>query len=142
MKTAAVLILAIFAQATGNIFLSKGMRYVASAGQMGDSTSFLIFARAVESPAIGVGTALLVLFLLLFAATLSWADLSFVLPASSFGYVVNVAFAHYFLNEPVSPARWVGTGLISIGVILISRSGTRTVEAGSEKEGILVGAGQ
>ena len=31
--------------------------------------------------------------------------------------IINVAFAQFFLNEPVSAVRWIGALLISFGVI-------------------------
>jgi drug/metabolite transporter (DMT)-like permease len=117
MKTYAVLALAIFVQATGNVCLSKGMKELSLA-----SSIFALFFQAIGSPVIWIGTALLFLFFLLFVAALSWADLSFVVPAISIEVVVNVAFADYFLNEPVTSVRWIGTLLISTGVILVLRS--------------------
>jgi uncharacterized membrane protein len=127
MKTAIVLALAILAQAAGDTLLSKGMRQTASL----DRSWFAMLLQAAANPAIWLGTALVTTFFLLYTASLSWADLSFVLPATSLGYVVNVAFAHHFLNEQVSPSRWVGTLLISVGVIIVSRSGTKTTECAS-----------
>jgi drug/metabolite transporter (DMT)-like permease len=122
MKTALVLTLAILAQAAGATLLSKEMRQLASF----DGSLFSLLLQVLADPTFWLGTALLIAFFLLYAASLSWADLSFVLPATSFGYVVNVAFAHYFLNEPISGMRWVGTLLISVGVVVVSRSGVRT----------------
>jgi drug/metabolite transporter (DMT)-like permease len=126
MKTALVITLAVFAQAVGNTCLSKGMKSVVSSGDMMESLSPLILWRAMEEPLIWMGTVCLVLFFILFSAALTWEDLSFVLPVSAFGYILNVAFASYFLHEPVSPLRWLGTGLIIFGVVLVSRSGKST----------------
>jgi uncharacterized membrane protein len=115
-KTVFVLILTIFAQATGNVFLSTTMK------EIGNTRWPIFFARAVESPTLWFGTALLIVSFIFFAAALSWADLSFVVPAVSAEVVVNVVFANYFLNEVVSPTRWTGVLFISIGVILVLRS--------------------
>jgi drug/metabolite transporter (DMT)-like permease len=125
MKTLWVLTLAILAQATGDILLSKGMKHTALSELLANFQWSLILVQVAGNPTIWLGTALLTLFFLLHAAALSWADLSFVLPATSFGYVVNVAFARYFLNEPVSWFRWAGTVLISLGVVVVARSGVR-----------------
>jgi drug/metabolite transporter (DMT)-like permease len=133
MKTYPVLAVAILAQATGNTFLSKGMKQVASV-TIGDSHWLPLFARAIESPTLWFGTVLLIISFLLFATALSWADLSFVLPTISVEVILTVSFADYFLNEPVSPVRWVGTLFISIGVILVSRSGRQMSRASLEKE--------
>lgn len=122
MKVASVLILAILAQATGNIFLSKAMK---EAGANFNTQSLI---HIVENPMVWIGTALLIVFFILYSASLSWADLSFVLPASSFGYILNVALAHHFLQETVSPLRWFGTILIAIGVLLVAKAGSTSVK--------------
>jgi drug/metabolite transporter (DMT)-like permease len=115
-KTTAVLIPAIFAQATGNVLLSMRMK------EIGSSSWLRLVPRAAESPNLWFGTALLIVSFLLFATALSWADLSFVVPAVSAEVVVNVVFANYFLHELVSLTRWAGVLLISIGVVLVLRS--------------------
>jgi drug/metabolite transporter (DMT)-like permease len=125
MKTAAVLIIAIISQAIGNVYLTKAMKAVTAAGAGDDLMSTAL--RAAGSPTLWLGTALLIVFFALYSASLSWADLSFVLPATAFGYVLNVAAGHYFLNESVSPARWAGSAIITLGVLLVSRSGVRTI---------------
>ncbi len=89
----------------------------------GDWSIFLV--GALESPIFWFGTALLVVSFIFFATALSWADLSFVVPAVSAEVIVNVVFAKYLLNEVVSLTRWTGVLLISIGVILVLRSESR-----------------
>jgi drug/metabolite transporter (DMT)-like permease len=123
MKTFSVVALAVLAQATGNVFLSKGMKQLALADPIGMGDPAVLLSRPMGTPAIWLGTGLMVLFFLLFAAALSWADLSFVLPVLSVEVIVNVAFAEYFLKESVSPFRWAGTLLIFFGVLLVLRSG-------------------
>ncbi len=115
-KTILVLIPAIFAQAGGNVLLSMRMK------EIGSSSWFPLVPRAVESPILWLGTALLIISFVLFATSLSWADLSFVVPAVSGEVVLNVVFANYFLREAVSLTRWAGVLLISIGVVLVLRS--------------------
>ncbi|MFP5260902.1 MAG: hypothetical protein ACLGJB_03230 [Blastocatellia bacterium] len=127
MKTAVVLIAAIVAQAAGNVYLTRGMKTL-NAG--GDATLLRTFAEAVTSPALLAGTALLIVFFVLYSAALSWADLSFVLPATAFGYVLNVAAGYYFLNELVTRERWAGAAVITLGVVFVSRSGDRTARPG------------
>jgi drug/metabolite transporter (DMT)-like permease len=47
---------------------------------------------------------------------LSWADLTYVLPASSLGYVLLALIARFALHERVSLMRWIGIALVSSGV--------------------------
>ncbi len=125
MKTAIFLIVSVLAQAVGNTCLSKGMKTIAASAESVDTFTLGLLVEAMGTPLIWLGIVCLVVFFGFFAALLSWADLSFVLPASSFGYILNVAFAHQFLGEPVSPVRWAGTFLIVLGVVLVSRSAAR-----------------
>ncbi len=90
--------------------------------EIGSDDWSIFLVRAVESPLFWFGTVLLIVSFIFFATALSWADLSFVVPAVSAEVVVNVVFAKYFLNEVVSLTRWTGVLLISIGVILVLRS--------------------
>jgi uncharacterized membrane protein len=134
MKTAVVLITAIVAQAVGDVCLTKGMKAIASLES--SSTGFSeglsqvshVALQAIQSPMVWIGTLLLIVFFVLFSAALSWADLSFVLPATAFGYVLNVAAGNYFLGEAVSNRRWAGAVVITLGVLFVSRSGQRTGE--------------
>lgn len=125
MKTAIVLVIAIISQAIGNVFLTKAMKSVTLANAGNDLLATAL--SAAGNPTLWLGTALLIVFFALYSAALSWADLSFVLPATAFGYVLNVAAGHYFLSESVSPARWAGSAIITLGVFLVSRSGVRTI---------------
>jgi drug/metabolite transporter (DMT)-like permease len=52
---------------------------------------------------------------------LSWADLTYVLPATSLGYVLLALIAKFFLHEQVSATRWLGIGLISAGVGFVTQ---------------------
>lgn len=128
MKTAVVLILAIFAQVAGNILLSKGMHGIESANLQAT------ILQIAQNPRIWLGVLFLATFFALYTAALSWADLSFILPATSFGYVLNVACAKYFLNEQVSLTRWIGAVVICVGVAFVSRSKIKT-ESVAESQG-------
>src|SRR5215510_4248425 len=129
MKTPVVLIVAIISQAVGNVFLTRAMKSITSPVAGGDDLLSTV-ARAVSNPTLWLGTALLIVFFALYSAALSWADLSFVLPATAFGYVLNVAAGHYFLGEHVSSIRWAGALIITLGVVVVSRSAARGVVPG------------
>jgi drug/metabolite transporter (DMT)-like permease len=139
MKTAAVLIIAMIAQAVGDVCLTKGMKAIASletsTGGFSESLSQVshIALQTIQSPMVWVGTLLLLVFFVLYSAALSWADLSFVLPATAFGYVLNVAAGYYFLGETVSNRRWAGALIITIGVLFVSRSGDRAGDAPADE---------
>jgi uncharacterized membrane protein len=122
MKTAVVLLLAMLVQAGGDVCLSQGMRLIAAANRLDESDTVGLILQGLISPTIWLGIGLLGVFFMLYAAALSWADLSVVLPATAFGYVLHVACGHYFLHEVVTLGRWVGSLCICLGVVCVSRS--------------------
>jgi uncharacterized membrane protein len=126
MTILVLLTMAIASQAVGNMLLSRGMKSIGAEVDLVSDHWVSLASQAVQSPSILLGTGCFVVFFVLFASALSRADLSFVLPAISSEAVINVAFADYFLNETVSPTRWAGAVLISIGVGLVVRSSPRT----------------
>src|ERR1700736_401037 len=71
---------------------------------------------AVLNPWVAVGILLLLGFFAAYMHALSWADLTYVLPATSLGYVILALVAKFVLHEQVSPMRWLGIALISGGV--------------------------
>ena len=130
MKTAVVLLLALLAQAGGNVCLSQGMRQMSAASQLGSPAIVALLLWGLASPTIWLGMGLLGVFFGLHAAALSWADLSVVLPATALGYVLNVACGAYVLHETVTPARWAGVLLIGLGVGCVSWSVRRPALTG------------
>jgi len=71
---------------------------------------------AILNPWVAVGILLLLGFFASYMNALSWADLTYVLPATSLGYVLLALVAKFALHEQVSPLRWLGIALISGGV--------------------------
>jgi uncharacterized membrane protein len=56
-----------------------------------------------------------------FLALLSVADLSFAVPATALSLVIETILARLLLKERVTPARWGGTILVAIGVLLLAQ---------------------
>jgi drug/metabolite transporter (DMT)-like permease len=59
---------------------------------------------------------------------LGWADLSYILPVTSVGYVLTAFLGRYFFSEQISWQRWLGTGLIMIGSSLVGLTSSNTTE--------------
>jgi drug/metabolite transporter (DMT)-like permease len=128
MKTAIVIAVAVIAQAVGNTLFSKAMKSIAALPSFSDGFSLMMLVEAFRTPLIWVGVILLLIFFACYLSALSWADLSFVLPATASGYILNVFLAHQYLGEPVSPSRWFGSVLIVAGIILVSWSRRKSGE--------------
>jgi drug/metabolite transporter (DMT)-like permease len=113
-KTRLFAVLVILSNALGNFSLKWGMERQALL-----TLSPLDYIRAIFSPWVMLGISLLILWLLTRMALLSWADLSYVLPVTSLGYVASVLIGRFFLSEQITPQRWAGTLLIVGGTVLV-----------------------
>jgi uncharacterized membrane protein len=124
VKTRILTLVVILSNVLGNFALSVGMKAQTIAG----STGLLFYVKAFFSPMVLLGVSLLILWLLSRMALMSWADLSFVLPITSIGYVLSALMGKFFLAEDISNKRWAGTLLIVAGTILVSFTASRTHE--------------
>jgi drug/metabolite transporter (DMT)-like permease len=113
-KTRAFALFVILSNSFGNLFLALGMRASSDV-----TASPLEFIRAIFQPQVALGIVLLILWLLMRMAMLSWADLTYVLPVTAVGYVLSALLGRMFLNEQITAARWAGTVLIVAGTILV-----------------------
>ena len=98
--------------AAGDSLLARGMKQLASVS-LHDPSS-LVFA--VFNPWVACGVALLLAFFASYMTALSFADLTYVLPATSLSYVFVALVGRFGFHESVSPARWLGIVLITMGV--------------------------
>src|ERR1700746_509544 len=71
---------------------------------------------AITNPWVALGILLLLGYFASYMTALSWADLTYVLPASSLGYVLLALIAKFALHEQISLTRWLGIALVSCGV--------------------------
>jgi drug/metabolite transporter (DMT)-like permease len=117
VKTWVFAAIVVLSNAFGNLFLTLGMKQDAEALTL----SPFPFLRAIFSPWVALGILLLVLWLLSRMTLLSWADLSYVLPVTSMGYVASALLGRWFLAEHITAGRWAGTLLIVAGTILVGR---------------------
>lgn len=89
---------------------------------------------AVRNPFVAMGIVLLLAFFASYMNALSWADLTYVLPATSLGYVLLALVAKFALHEQVSLVRWLGIVLISGGVGFVA--GGPALTADGHEDGI------
>jgi drug/metabolite transporter (DMT)-like permease len=101
----------VFATA-GDALLARGMKELGGVSLQHLSGLLL----AILNPSVAGGILLLIAFFACYVSALSWADLTYVLPATSSGYVFVALTAHFAFHEVISPTRWLGITLITAGV--------------------------
>ncbi len=134
MKTLVVLFVAICAQTLGDVCLTKGMKSIGEVNTLDPAELFHIGVQVFTTPYVWLGILILSVFFGLYLVALSWADLSFVLPVTAFGYVMNAVMAWQLLGEHISPARWLGTLVICFGVAVVAKTEQRTTKAAKPTE--------
>jgi drug/metabolite transporter (DMT)-like permease len=111
LKTWIFAVVVVFSNVFGNLFLKRGMPPALSTP--------LDYITVLFRPWVALGVLLLIVWLMSRMALLSWADLSYVLPVTSVGYVLVAIAGKMLLNEQITVQRWAGIGLIVAGVALV-----------------------
>ena len=103
--------------ATGDSFLSRGMKEIGGVSIHHLQSIILM----VFNPTVALGIAFLLAFFACYLTSLSWADLTYVLPATSVSYILLTLSAKFYLHETISVARWCGVLFISAGVGFVTQ---------------------
>jgi len=113
LKTNILILFIVLFAPLGNVLLSKG-------------DIFHILLKIVTSGYIWLGIACLLIFFVAYMLVLTWADYSYVQPASSFSYAAVALLGYFLLGEPVPPMRWMGILVICVGVFIVGNTHPRT----------------
>lgn len=127
-KTYCMILIMIVFGPLGNVLLGKGMKNVGSAAGWTPSEMPHIFSSVFTSWYIWLGVASLLTFFVAYMLILSWADFSYVQPASSIAYLVVALLGYFYLHEEISPLHWAGIAVICLGVFVVGNTPPRTTE--------------
>ena len=128
LKTYIFLFFIVLFAPLGNVLLGKGMKSIGSARDWEPSELSHVFARILASGYIWLGIACLLAFFVAYMLLLTWADYSYVQPASAFSYLVVAVLGLLLLGEKVNPLRWTGIAVICLGVFIVGQTHPRTTE--------------
>src|ERR1700682_3102018 len=121
VKTLAMVFVMVVCATTGDSLLKRGMSEI---GPVDLTQAGLLhgFRMAMSSGTIWFAILILLGFMLSNMTVLSWADYSYVMPASAIGYVAVTFVGMTLLGETLSPRRWIGVALICVGVFLVGQT--------------------
>jgi uncharacterized membrane protein len=122
LKTFLFVLVAVILGGAGHVMLSKGIRPVGDLTEAPSGRLGSMVTRVLSSHWVIVGVALQAVFFAVYVALLSRADVSQLLPMTALDYVVVALLAQWALGEVITPVRWAGIGLITAGVMLVSRT--------------------
>ena len=117
-----ILVYIMLGASIGDALLSRGMREVGPVSAAHPA----VLLHALINPWVASGIAVLISFMGSYMTALSWADLTFVQPATAFGNVVTALIGWLWLHETISPLRWLGIMLIVAGVGFVANGPSKT----------------
>jgi len=112
----------------GNVLLGKGMKRIGAASAWNQAGLLHFLTQLSGSGAIWLGLLCLIAFFAVYMLVLSWADYSYVQPASAVAYAMVALLGHFLLGEVVTPVRWAGVLIICLGVLVVGHTPPRTTE--------------
>ena len=119
MRTALLLTVVVLAGTGGDVMATRVMKKVARGERWTWRIAPRRVGRALVQGQMWIGIGLMALAFLSFITVLSWAEVSFVVPATAANYIVGALGARVLLKERVSKARWAGVLLVAAGVVLV-----------------------
>lgn len=128
LKTNLLIFMMIIFGPLGDVLLGKGMKQVGAIASWTPADICHLFFRAFISATIWLGMASFVVFFVAYILVLSWADYSYVQPASALSYVLVTLLAQFVLHETITSTRWTGVLLICVGVFVVGHTQPRTTE--------------
>jgi drug/metabolite transporter (DMT)-like permease len=114
-----LLTLVVLGTVAGDLLKAAGMRRLGEPADFRPSALAKLGRSALTSPLLGLSIVGYAVSFFAFMALVSVADVSFAVPATAAGYVVEILLANLILGEGVSPRRWAGAALVVIGVAMV-----------------------
>jgi drug/metabolite transporter (DMT)-like permease len=118
----------------GDSLLARGMKEIGGLSLHHLSNVIL----AITNPWVACGVVFLLAFFASYMSALSWADLTYVLPATSVAYVAVAFIGRFVFHETISPTRWLGIALITAGIGFVAGGPAHTTRQEAHKAESLV----
>jgi len=119
MRTFLFLAIVVLSGTGGEIAATHAMKRIGEVKNFAPRALLGVLRRVFQSGWMWLGIALMALAFFSLLALLSWAEVSFVVPATAANYIVGTFGAKLLLKERVSKTRWAGMLLVTLGVALV-----------------------
>jgi drug/metabolite transporter (DMT)-like permease len=129
LKTIPLILISVILGPLGNVLLGKAMKGIGPIASGNIPDLLPIAYRILTSGYIWLGVACLLGFFIVHMLLLTWADYSYVQPATSLSYLSISVLSSLLLGEIVSPLRWLGVTVICLGVFIVGRTSPNTTGA-------------
>jgi drug/metabolite transporter (DMT)-like permease len=120
MRTVLTLAVLSLCGALGDVCLAQGMRQVGALPALRLRALLVLGCAMARNRAIRLGLLGLIANFVTLVVALSWAEVSFLVPATALHFVLATLGAKWLLHEHISRVRWCGTILVGLGVALLA----------------------
>jgi drug/metabolite transporter (DMT)-like permease len=103
----------------GDLLNTAGMKRIGAVEDLSLRSMLQLLLAIFRSPMVLGGIGALAIGFFAVMSLLSIATVSFAIPATASGYLVETLLAKYILKEDVRWRRWAAAGLVVVGVILL-----------------------
>jgi drug/metabolite transporter (DMT)-like permease len=119
MRTAITLVILVLSGTGGDLCVAHAMKRLGEVPGFSPKVILRFLGRAFREGWMWLGIAQSALAFCSLLALLSWEAMSLVVPAMALSYVTGALGSKYFLGESLTPLRWAGIGLVTVGVALV-----------------------
>jgi drug/metabolite transporter (DMT)-like permease len=123
MRTALCLVIVVLGTTGGEVAITHAVKQIGEVRSFAARSLVSFLRRALREGWFWLGISLLASSFFALLALLSWKDVSFVIPATAASFVTGAVGARLLLGERLTPLRWAGILLVTLGVALVSLSG-------------------
>lgn len=109
----------VVAGTSGELCVSRAMKSIGEVHDFRPKALVGFVLRAMRQPWFWAGIALMTLAFFSLLSVLSFLDVSFVVPVSALSYAAGALGAKLFLHERITPNRWLGIAVVTLGVLLV-----------------------
>jgi len=103
----------------GELCVSRAMKQVGEAERFSPSAIAQFVCRALRIRWMWLGVSMMALAFFALLGALTIYNVSFVVPVTALSYGAGAIGSAVFLREHVSPTRWLGVGVVTLGVLLV-----------------------
>ena len=103
----------------GELCVGRAMRETGELERLHPEAAAGLIWRALRVKWLWIGVSMMTVAFFSLLLLLSFEKVSFVVPVSALSYLVGAVGGKFFLGERVDRPRWIGIGMVCLGVTLV-----------------------
>ena len=119
MRELLLLCVIVVAGTGGELCVTRAMKQIGEVTDFRPSALVRFILRALTVGWMWMGIAMMAIAFFALLTTLSFENVSFVVPVTALSYAAGAVGAVLFLRERISAQRWIGVFIVCIGVTIV-----------------------